>query len=1023
MILKQLTLSAFGPYAGEETVDFTPFTGKVFLITGDTGAGKTTIFDGITFALFGKTSGTVRSEKTLRSQHAAPEVKSFAKLTFMVGERTYTAFRATESKKKSDHYLSDDAGGYWERNDEIAEIIRKVTGFDYESFCRVSMLAQGEFDKFLRLKSDERGETLRKLFATELYDRFKLLLKEQFDMAEENIRLLRRDYENTLADEPLDIPQESRNADFAEKIGALISDKISAAEKKALGLRKDIEALDKQLTDIVTEQAAAQQHNKAVDQLLAARAEYKALCDKADIFAQKKSLLDRYNRAAELKADCDKVVNLRASVAEGAVNLALLSEQAEEAEAAKNTAAKEKRLCDEAKPQLEELAGELARLSALLPRFEEAEQAEKSAEAARAALERTQAAAKDCAARTEHNSALIKQLEAQLSQAAQKSAEIQRLREISAGFEKKLADIAALADSLSKLEAAEQRRVIAADEQQGAAARCAQAEQRYHSTAADYHLNAAAMLAQQLRNGSVQCCPVCGSRTHPQLAELPENAPTEKQLKDAEKLWKKEKTAMDKADKAFNSAAAEFITARNRAEDRYSALFDGALNTDTCGEMLSSLKADTETSLRENNAQLSQCESAAAEIPALEQQHKLAEKQAAALDSESRAIAQELAENQSRLAAERAVAEEKKAALGGETQDGVKQQLDSAQSRRSELSHRIDLAEKAFSQADKRYTAALTEYSNEDKRLQENKQALDSAESALLSAMARHGFNSEEELSGSFSDKSERDAIAAEIEQYAADFAAADATMKRCAEAASDESRVDIAALSEKGSALRAKLLDCRSGETAAQTEFKRLSDKLKRLCELQCGNADAKAGASVLRRLYRAVAGKIGSKISLERYVQGQLFDRVLDRANDRLYHLSDGRYRFERRVVNDTDGRSTAGLDINIIDNNTGAKNARDVSTLSGGERFLASFALAVGLSDFVLEQGGAKRSDVLFVDEGFSALDENTFELAFEVINKLSDHNRTVGIVSHVKEIQQRFPDRRIYIEKGRNGSKIC
>lgn len=1021
MIIKQLTLSAFGPYAGEETVDFTPFTGRVFLITGDTGAGKTTIFDGITFALFGKTSGTVRSEKTLRSQHAAPDAKSFAKLTFMVGERTYTAYRATDSKKKSDHYLSDDAGGYWERNDEIADMIYRLTGFDHESFCRVSMLAQGEFDRFLRLDSNERGATLRKLFATELYDRFRLLLKEQADRAEENIKLLRRDYENALADEPLDIPQERRSADFAEEISALLSDKISAAEQEALKLRGDIDSLDRQLADIAAEKAAAQQHNKALDELLAARLHYNALSGKAEQLAENKKLLDRLNRAAALTADYNKVVSLRAGVTEGEISLAHLSEQAEEATAARNAAAEEMRLCDEAKPQLEEFAGEIARLSALLPKFEEAQQAEKAAEAARAALEREQTAAEACAADTEKNAEHIRQLSAQLAQAEQQSAQIPHLRDIGGQLEKKLADIGALFDSMAQLEENQQRRLAAAQEQRRAAEQCAQAEQDYHRTAADYHLNAAAMLAQQLRDGSRQRCPVCGSLDHPQLAELPENAPTERQLNEAEKRMKKEKSALDKADKALNSADAAFITARNRAEDRYYALLGQKLDTSRCNEVLSALKMESEDALRENNALLLQCSGAAEEIPALEQQKKLAEQQAAALESSSRAIAQRLAENQHKYAAACAVANEKAAALGGETQQGVQQQLAIVKDRSSALSQRIDLAREAFAEADKRCAAAQTEYSAESKRLKENKNALAAAESMLTAAMSQHGFNSEAELCGSFSDKSERDAISAEIEQYGTDLAAAEATMNKCAEAANGENRADIEALSEKEARLRVQLAACRSMETAAGTELARLSDKLKRLDELLCGSASAAAEASALKRLYQITAGQLGSKVSLERYVQGQLFDRVLDRANDRLYHLSSGRYRFERRAVN-SNARSTAGLDINIIDNNTGAKSARDVSTLSGGERFLASFALAVGLSDFALEQGGAKRSDVLFVDEGFSALDENTFELALEVINRLSDHNRTVGIVSHVKEIQQRFPDRRVYIEKGRNGSRI-
>ena len=164
MKIKKLTLSAFGPYAGTETADFTPFDGKVFLITGDTGAGKTSIFDGITFALFGETSGSVRGKKTLRSQHAEPNAKSYAELIFEDSGNEYTVYRATENKKKSDCRLSCSDGGYWEGDREVSPKIAEIIGFDHEAFCRISMLAQGEFKKFLKSDSEEKSVILGNLF-------------------------------------------------------------------------------------------------------------------------------------------------------------------------------------------------------------------------------------------------------------------------------------------------------------------------------------------------------------------------------------------------------------------------------------------------------------------------------------------------------------------------------------------------------------------------------------------------------------------------------------------------------------------------------------------------------------------------------------------------------------------------------------------------------------------------------------------------------------------------------------------
>ena len=185
-------------------------------------------------------------------------------------------------------------------------------------------------------------------------------------------------------------------------------------------------------------------------------------------------------------------------------------------------------------------------------------------------------------------------------------------------------------------------------------------------------------------------------------------------------------------------------------------------------------------------------------------------------------------------------------------------------------------------------------------------------------------------------------------------------------------------------------------------------------------------AHAAMLEKLVNIIGGKsdvrAAGKISLERYVQGRMLDKVLVRANDRLSELSGGRYRLVR---SDTGERrsSAAGLDIVVEDLNKGENALRSVASLSGGEEFLASFALAVGLSDYTMELNGGVSTGLLFVDEGFSSLDENTFSTAMNVLNEISGDNRTIGVVSHVREVRERFPENaQIIVKKSRRGSIV-
>ncbi len=1022
MIIEKLTLSAFGPYAGEETVDFTPFMGKVFLITGDTGAGKTTIFDGITYALFGRTSGSVRDEKSLRSMHAPTDAKSFAELVFSAGGHTYTIHRATDNKKKSNHWLADDEGGYWEDNGEIERLVDELTGFDYSSFCRVSMLAQGEFDNFFRLNSKDKEKTLRKLFGTELYESFTARLKDVSDTAQSNLKQLQHDFTMTLGGEPLEgISEQQRTPDFAEQIFAQLEAKAYGFAAEASASAEEISALDKEISALAARKQSAEQINKAAAALEQADRQLKLLSERRKEIDEKAALLLRQDCAAEIKSEYDEAVKQRAAVIECGVSLEAAQDIAEQAFSEKCTAEKEQQECEKLKPHREQLSAELLQLKSRLPKFEEAERAANEAEQLVPEIEDNKRAIAQCDDKINHNAEQAKQLCEQLSALEALLAGQPALKQQYSAAEKTLDDIAALNEAIADCGNAAAALEESSVELKTAEESCDKAQQAYHQTAADYHLNAAAMLAQKLRDGSEKCCPVCGSESHPRLAEFTENAPTQKQLDNTEKEWKKRQKALAQAEKQHSAAAASHMAATSRAKDRYGVLFGDEGEYSVAGDRINILKVETENTLFGLKQQLSECEKAAADTDSVKQQLQDLKQQETELSEKLAELNKASQELCSEYAQKFAVAKEKAAALGGTLQQ-VQAQIKESEAELYSFDKRTEAAQKALSDADRAYIEAKAEQSSVSQELLTAMAALDAAEQRLWEQLKRHGFADENELCGCFADKSSRDKLRGEIDSYKGAVAAAKAAYGKCREALPENAEVeDTTELSKREAELTDKRNALRSAESAAISERDRLCGKLTRMKSLYGDSAQAAAYAADMQRLYRAAAGQGVQKLSLERYIQGQLFDRVLDRANDRLYDMSEGRYRFSRRKSN-SDGRVAAGLDINIIDNNTGANSMRDVSTLSGGERFLASFALAIGLSDFALEQGGAQHSDVLFVDEGFSALDESTFELALEVINKISSDNRMVGIVSHVKEIQQRFPDRRIYIEKGRCGSRI-
>lgn len=1024
MKIKKLTLSAFGPYAGTETADLTPFDGKVFLITGDTGAGKTSIFDGITFALFGETSGSVRGKRTLRSQHAEPNAKSYAELVFEDSGNEYTVYRATENKKKSDCRLSCSDGGYWEGDREVSPKIAEIIGFDHEAFCRISMLAQGEFDQFLRLRSSEREATLRKLFRTERYEAFEKLLKAENDRCSNEVKDIEKLFLAELSGEKMDnISEQEYGIAEEARITAALDEKRLAAKSSQEEAEAQIRKLDADISRISGEITAAESRNRAITAYERAAEQLSSLEQQTEHFKALSDRLAALQLAAEIKPLYDKKADITSQLAGAEKALDTANETYSSAKGKQEQAAEEKSTGEKLLPLLSEKERSIAVLSELLPKFDEAEKAQQETDELRPELDKIRT-------EQENNSAEIlalteehKALTAKLAAEEKNAARTELLEAQETAVLKSISEADDLKKALLTCKECKESFAVAESAQKTAALSCAEAEKSYHSTAAAYHLNAAAALADKLREQPDLPCPVCGSSEHPKLAIRCAEAPTEDELKAAETLWKNKQDILATADKALNKAEAELNSATKAAMDKYSALFDEPFDESASKRRIADMTSQLSKQLADIQSELMQARHSAQIIPDIKAQIDTAEGRKNELLKISDQLAERSAELAEMLAAKTAVAQEKAAVLQGRTRSETESSISHLEQECSEIRRVNEQAETALAEAERALNDALSDIRHCTERIAQLKTEHSAAANELAAELSQSGIASEEQLCAMFSEKTERDRLSADINLFTEQLTAAKAALEVCRENLPESTeKQDTAELHEQAEALASQRDEARSTAAEALAEAQRLSAKISRIKTLCESSRDKAKLAADMNLLYKSVAGQGNEKISLERYIQGQLFDRVLEKANERLSHMSGGRYRFKRRLTNDN-GRATAGLDINIIDNNAGSKSVRDVSTLSGGERFFASFALAIGLSDFTLEQEGGRRSDMLFVDEGFSSLDSNTFELALEVINMISAQDRTVGLVSHVKEIQQHFPDRRIYIQKGRNGSHIC
>lgn len=1010
----RLTLSAFGPYAAEQTVDFRDLRGRsFFLIHGPTGGGKTSLLDAICYALYGDTSGHERTAEQMRSHLADPAAATSVCFDFVLGAKTYRVSRSpqqerpkrrgggtmTEAPKASIFDRSactlDSHDGVPLANQptKVTKCVEDLLGFRSEQFRQVMVLPQGKFRELLVAGSQQREEILRVLFGTEIYGRMQEALKAKAKSVQTRAEQVRMEQEVIL--------RSTGTATVAE-----LQSRRDATASELEAMKAAVEQCRVARTQAATKLSEAQIVQVKLREHEQAREALSRLEADRDRIDRDRRRCSAARRAAALGPAEAQVLARRRDAQGRAKEKVSASAAHEVAVVNREKAFKQLNLQVSRQPEADACRQELARLDGYAERVAQIEAATRELKQAEAVASALNAKLEAARAERKANDDLLQQIQNRLTAA----------RQLAAAHE---GNVLAVSQADQILRARRELNAVRA-ELAGAGKRQAQLDVQVRGaldlmTAAKVELGRlqallltgqAAYLAAALAPG--EPCPVCGSIHHPHPAKTAGETSSPEQV-DAQQL---RLTAAERSSMELSEKLRQQQTQVAGLTARESAL---------AGQLASAAAESVESlqiALKQKRAAAKSSDAASQSAPGLEAESAATQQksvqlvgQIQALDNQAKAAAQEV----TRVGAVR------DSAIAGVPE--TLRSLAALAAARRAADARLKAIEDALAAARAEASRTETALGVGVERMKSAASESEAAEATLAATCLDFerqridaGFASDAELAAAKLPEPQIRQLDEQIAGFDQSITAATARLDRAAVAARGLEAPDLNALRLAAEESEKKLEALLQDQTRRQADRDAMDQALASVRRSAQMLAELDAEFAVIGHIAEVGAGKNQAGLTFQRFVLTFLLDDVLIAATHRLRLMSRGRYQLQRRRDR-LDGRASAGLDLEVFDSYTGV--ARAVATLSGGESFLASLSLALGLADVVQARSGGIRLETLFIDEGFGSLDPEALDLALRALTDLMKDGRLVGIISHVPELREQIPAR-LEITNDRRGS---
>ena len=1032
----KLTISAFGPYASKQVIDFEELKGRnIFVISGKTGAGKTTIFDAISYALYGEASGESRETDSLRSHFADDNTETYVELEFELRGEKYTVNRVPKQKKKkargegyteksADATLTLPDGKVITKVKNVTDKIIEILGITREQFKQIVMLAQGEFKKLLLADSVEREGIFRKIFNTYDFEKIQAELKDKAANLSKNRTKSKHEMEINLKnikgehdiviDEYVDFPL------VIEKLKDLLERDNNIYKT----LNEEGKEVDNNLQVKNQEKAIIETNNnllkekeiitKALEELLSKEDEYKN---------KSKTIIDGKN-AKEVKYIEDKLIETTKKLTkrEEDYNLSLKnidSLKLEQEEANKLLQIEESKECDR-----EKLSVEINNLNKLEEKIIELDSLNNKVMHLKQSAENSKLQIINNKKETEELKKSKEEKELQLKDIATLETKKVELESDIKAKNKTLDEVRELFKVIRSFQNTYIEHNNKAKEYKEFEVEYKKVKENYEKMDDLYKKEQAGILASKLQENKP--CPVCGSTNHPNKATIKENLkiPTKEELKVAkENLDKLEKENLEKINNltTLNSNKTTYLEQVNNHLSMLSATLNiyKTFNSETAkvvknlGTELKSVIDKLKDELLKVIDKISLKEKIEKELNLITTTINEREQSLIKLEECEKNYTTELTQNITKI-------------------DEYKKEIPENITDLKTLNNLIEVKTKELNISKEKLAKLRLENENLAKKLEgENstsKEINKSIEELKLEiannkanfneAIKEQGFDNIQTYEDAKLQISMVESLEKEVENYNSELKLTKAKQEDIINKTKDIVFMDITTIDEEIRSI--------------QNNKKELESKLRELHAIIVGNKtilknvenlniefkEIEEEYKVVGELADLANGKKAPYISFERYILASYFEDIIEAANIRLEKMTGDRFSLIRKTSK-SKGAGQKGLELEIYDNYTDS--SRDVSSLSGGESFKASLSLALGLSDIVQSNAGGVSLDTMFVDEGFGTLDPQSLDNAIDSLLELQRGGRLVGIISHVEELKERI-DAKLEVTSTSKGSKV-